>query len=129
VVLDEVFDAGTLHRVRERAAACAAAAGMPEGRAADLILTVHELAANAVRHGPGAGRLLVQAVPGALCCRVSDASPGPEDWPVRQGHGLWIAHQVADQVKVSSGPGGFQVTAVFALYPEAAPRPAQGNRD
>ncbi len=121
MVLDEEFDAATLHLLRERAAACWATAGMPGDRAADFMLAVHELAANAVRHGAGAGRLLVDAVPGGLRCQVSDAGVGARSWPVRQGHGLWIVDKVADQVAVSSGPDGFRVTALFAGRASAAP--------
>jgi anti-sigma regulatory factor (Ser/Thr protein kinase) len=80
----------------------------------DGTLVVHELAANAVRHGAGTGQLVPQATGGELSCQVSDAGPGPALWPLRPGHGLWIAHQVADKVTVSSGPAGFRVTAVFA---------------
>ncbi len=108
------FDANTLHLVRQRVRAYWTAAGMPEGRASDFILAVHELAANAVRHGPGRGRLLLGAVPGGLRCEVSDTGAGPRPWALRPGHGLWIVDQVADQFAVSSGPDGFRVTAVFA---------------
>lgn len=113
VVFDERFDAATLHSLREKVAACAAAAGMPKDRAVDVILAVHELAANAIRHGAGSGRLLMCAAAGALSCRVSDVGPGAGPWPLRQGHGLWIVRAVADQVSASSGPNGSQVTAVF----------------
>lgn len=67
---------------------------------------VHELAANAVRHGAGSGRLVMLATAGALRCLVSDAGPEAGPWPVRQGHGLWIARAVADQLAVSSGLRG-----------------------
>jgi hypothetical protein len=40
-VCDERFDAATLHLLRERVAACAAAAGVPQARAADVTLAVH----------------------------------------------------------------------------------------
>jgi anti-sigma regulatory factor (Ser/Thr protein kinase) len=113
VVFDERFDASTLHLVREAVAAVAAGAGLNEDRASDVMLAVHELAANAVRHGAGAGRLLVRAAAGVLRCQVSDAGPGTGTWPVQQGHGLWLVQQVADQVSVSSGPRGSYVTAVF----------------
>ena len=113
MVLDESFDASTLHLLRERVAACAVAAGMPQDRAMHVTLAVHELAANAVRHGAGSGRLLVRAATGALRCQVSDAGPGTWPWPLRPGHGLWIARTVADQVTVSTGPHGSRVTAVF----------------
>jgi anti-sigma regulatory factor (Ser/Thr protein kinase) len=113
VVFDDRFDASTLHLLRERVGACAAAAGMPPDRAADVILAVHELAANVVSHGAGAGRLLIRAAVGALRCQVTDAGPGEGPWPVRKGHGLWIVRAVADEVTASLGPHGSQVTALF----------------
>jgi anti-sigma regulatory factor (Ser/Thr protein kinase) len=118
VVLDERFDASTLHLLRERVAACAAIAGVPEDRARDVILVVHELAANAVRHGAGAGRLLMRAAAGRLRCQVSEAGPGAGPWPLRQGHGLWIVREVADEVTAASGPHGSWVTAIFRWRPE-----------
>jgi anti-sigma regulatory factor (Ser/Thr protein kinase) len=117
---DERFDAATLPLLRERVTACAVDAGMPEDRAMYVMLAVHELAANAVRHGAGSGRLLMRAAGGALRCQVSDAGPGTGPWPLQQGHGLWIVQAVADQVTVSSGPHGSQVTAVFGWQPGLA---------
>jgi anti-sigma regulatory factor (Ser/Thr protein kinase) len=113
VVFDERFDASTLHLLRERVAACVSAAGVPEDRAMDVILAVHELAANAVRHGAGAGRLLMRVAAGALRCQVSDTGPGAGPWPLRMGHGLWIVRAVADEVSTSSGPQGSEVIAMF----------------
>jgi anti-sigma regulatory factor (Ser/Thr protein kinase) len=86
--------------LRERAAAIAAWAGMPENRAADVVLAVHELAANAVRHGPGTGRLFIRAAPGTLLCQVSSAGPAARRWPAGQGHGLWIVQWAADEVRI-----------------------------
>jgi anti-sigma regulatory factor (Ser/Thr protein kinase) len=114
VILDERFDASTLHLLRERVAACAAVAGMPESRAMDVIIAAHELAANAVRHGAGAGRLLLRAAAGMLRCQVTDAGPAAGSWPVQQGHGLWIVRSVADELITTSGPHGSQVTAKFS---------------
>ena len=92
------------------------------------MLAVHELAANAVRHGAGAGRLAMRVRDGRLYCQVSDVGPAwlagraPQDaisatrpWPVQHGHGLWIVETAADQISVASGVSGSQVTAVFAL--------------
>jgi hypothetical protein len=112
-LLDQGFDAATLSQLREQVAACAVAAGMAKSRVPDVILAVHELAANAVRHGAGAGRLLMRAVGRTLSCQISDAAPVQANWPLRQGHGLWIVREVADQVTMSCGPAGSQVTAVF----------------
>jgi serine/threonine-protein kinase RsbW len=88
-------------------------ARVPHDRAADIALAVHELAASAVRHGAGSGRLVMRASEGSLSCQVTDAGPGAHPWPLQERHGLWIVHAAADKVTVSSGPDGSQVTAVF----------------
>jgi anti-sigma regulatory factor (Ser/Thr protein kinase) len=128
MTLDQAFDVKTLRELRMAVRAEAAAAGMPAGRAAEVMLVVHELAANAVRHGGGAGRARIRVVAGELRCQVSDAGPaGTGDaaregsagagwpWPLRHGHGLWLVRNTADHVSVVSGLGGTEVTAVFAL--------------
>lgn len=116
VMCDAYFSAATLGMLRERVAACAAAAGMPRNRASDVTLAVHEMAANAVRHGPGTGRLVISdAGGGRLACQVSDAGAGADPWPVQPGHGLWIVRNVADEMTVASSPAdGSHVTAVFS---------------
>jgi anti-sigma regulatory factor (Ser/Thr protein kinase) len=126
MALNCAFDASTLPSLRRAVLAEAAAAGMPGDQAADVMLVVHELAANAVRHGPGAGQLDMRVRDGRLHCRVSDAgAPGVDGqgpgraaarpWPVQHGHGLWVVQVTADQVSVARGPAGAQVTAVFPL--------------
>jgi anti-sigma regulatory factor (Ser/Thr protein kinase) len=132
-LLDQPFDAQTLHLLRAAVLAHAAAAGMPRHRATDVMLAVHELAANAVRHGAGAGRLRMQAGSGALRVQVYDAGPaslngntgtgdrdgqetgGADQWPCQPSHGLWLVRQVTDQMSVLCGQGGSLVTAVFNL--------------
>jgi anti-sigma regulatory factor (Ser/Thr protein kinase) len=128
MALDQAFDANTLQELRKAALAEATAAGMPDDRAADVMIAVHELAANAVRHGAGAGRLRMRAVAGELHCQVSDVGPASVDghprragpdaawpWPVRPGCGLWLVQKVADRVSAAAGPGGSRVMVVFAL--------------
>ena len=73
------FDASTLPSLRRAVLAEAAAAGMPGDQAADVMLAVHELAANAVRHGAGTGQLDMRVRDGLLYCRVSDAGPAAVD--------------------------------------------------
>jgi anti-sigma regulatory factor (Ser/Thr protein kinase) len=56
----------------------AARAGLSEDRASDVVLAVHELAAHAVSHGAGHGRLRMWKLPASLTCEVVDGgSPGP----------------------------------------------------
>lgn len=133
VLLVQEFNAATLRFLREAVVAHASAAGLPEERAIDVMLAVHELAANAVRHGAGSGRLRMEVTPGQLCCEVSDAGQAGRarparataprasaplataSWPVEPGHGLWVTQKAADQVRIATGPGGSVVTVVFRL--------------
>ena len=141
-MLDRGFDTDALAGLREAVLSYATACGMQEDRAIDVTLAVHELAANAVRHGPGHGRLRIHVTASTLHCEVSDpglssrdgrapdgtggqapGTPGAVPWPVEQGHGLWLVHTAADHLRVTSGPYGSLITAVFALPAAAAPPP------
>lgn len=134
------FDADALSGLREAVLGYATACGMPEDRAIDVVLAVHELAANAVCHGPGHGRLRLHVTASTLHCEISDPGMSSHDgraggaagqapggagavpWPVEHGHGLWLAHTAADHVRVTSGPNGSLITMVFTL-PGAAAAP------
>lgn len=140
LLLEQRFDADTLYLLRAAVLAHATAAGIPEHRATDVVLTVHELAANAVRHGAGTGTLSMYAEPGILRCQVEDGDAASRDdsrhglageraadggawpWPYRKGHGLWLVREVADQFSIVPWRDGFQATAVFTLpATQAAP--------
>jgi len=133
-VLDQEFGGTTLRVLRETVLAHATAAGMPEGRALDVMLAVHELAANAVEHGGGTGHLRMSVASRELICQVSD--PGPPSsglpcntpgsqrlraaartspWPYEPGHGLWLVRQIADHISVNCSPAGSQVTVAFSM--------------
>ena len=116
VELNREFDAATLAGLRDAVLAFAAAHGMSRARATDVMLAVHELAANAVRHGPGHGRLRMRVTARTLRCEVSDPGQADDDpWEVKEGHGLWLVGKTADHVSVTSGPGGSRITLRFAL--------------
>ena len=128
-MLDQVFDSDSLHTLRAMVAARGARAGLTEDRVGDLVLAVHELSANAVRHGAGCGRLRIWIVGGALRCEVADdgapqandaaAAPDPAHWSIEPGHGLWVVRQVADRTSVRGGPSGTVVAVSFTLGPPA----------
>jgi two-component sensor histidine kinase len=139
-ILDMTFDSGTLHVLRADVQVHASRAGFPCHQVEDMVLAIHELAANAVRHGAGAGRLRIWNLAGTLHCQVDDglsafgapAAPGAnhEDgeatetgspsspsvvspWQATPGHGLWVVQQVADQLQVTSGAEGTSATVTF----------------
>src|SRR5436309_5662448 len=70
--LDQAFDGDSLFALRATVAAHGSRAGLSEGRTRDLVLAVHELAANAVRHGAGRGRLRLWTAPDRVRCEVVD---------------------------------------------------------
>ena len=117
MTLDQEFGETTLRVLRETVLAHATAAGMPEGRAVDVMIVVHELAANAVKHGGGSGRLRMRVTDRELICQVSDPGTAARTspWPYEPGHGLWLVRQVADHISVTCGPAGSQVTVAFTM--------------
>ena len=128
LILDQAFDADSLYALRAAVAAHATQAGLSPGRSDDLVIAVHELAANAVRHGAGHGRLRVWKSDQALLCEISDDGILPPagtgdaaEWHTEPGHGLSLVRQVADQTSLRSGPHGTLATISFALVAPGPP--------
>lgn len=118
--LELAFDSGTLSVLRAQVHIRACRAALPGDQAADVVLAVHELAANAISHGGGTGRLRVWDLAGALRCQVEDGDPPVSEDPALMswlpdlaGHGLWVVRRVADQMQIASGPRGTRVTVTF----------------
>src|SRR6266699_4511896 len=138
-VLDQAFDGDSLYPLRAAVAAHGSQAGLSEGRTRDLVLAVHELAANAVRHGAGRGRLRLWATPDGVRCEVSDHGadggdgPGAEAadaalWHVEPGHGLWLVRRIADGASVQSDPSGTVAAVSFRLGAPGPPTPFRLER-
>lgn len=129
LALDQRFDSDSLSDLRKAVRSEATALGLPDTRTAEVVLAVHELAANAVVHGGGSGWARMRVVAGELHCQVSDPGAGMGDahtgtgtgagtaqpWPFRPGRGLWLARNVADRFSMAPGVSGSQVTVVFTL--------------
>jgi anti-sigma regulatory factor (Ser/Thr protein kinase) len=121
------FDAGGLVALRHDVTRLARENGLADVALYRFVLGVHEIAANAVRHGGGSGRLELWQTDGVLRCRISDRGPGipPDRRPSRpapdtmSGRGLWLAQLAGDMTTVSSRHG----TTVTLACPLAA-RPA-----
>jgi anti-sigma regulatory factor (Ser/Thr protein kinase) len=122
-VLDQAFDGDSLYALRAAVAAHAAEAGLPRQQVYDVVTAAHELAANAVRHGAGHGRLRLWADGRSLRCQVSDDGPAGQDatrpdtaaWHREHAHGLWLIDQVADHVSLDRDPAGTTVTVTFTI--------------
>jgi anti-anti-sigma factor len=85
-ILQQAFDADSLYALRAAVAAHGLEAGLSPGRADDLVIAVHELAANAVRHGAGHGELRVWKGDRTLRCEISDDGlPPVEDSQASSG--------------------------------------------
>jgi len=142
--VDQSFDGDSLYAVRATVAAHASEAGIQEGRVRNVVLAVHELAANAVRHGAGQGRMRLWVTGDGIRCELTDAgappagangddqdtgsrdaasagaaSPGAAPWPVEHGHGLWLVGEIADQFSLESGPSG--TVAVVSFHAGSLP--------
>ena len=130
-LLDHPFDVTNLVALRAAVAAHADVAGLPSRRIGELVLLVHELASNAVRHGGGQGRLRMWTTAGALHCEVSDDGPGlaghhygaDTSPPLDSvgGRGIWLAHQLCDEVTVATGPIGTTIGLRIALPRRMSP--------
>jgi anti-sigma regulatory factor (Ser/Thr protein kinase) len=106
---------GSLPEMRSHTAAEAARAGLSTGRAHDVVLAVHEVATNSLRHGGGRGVLRIWSDGGTLVCEVRDhgrIAQQPLVGRVRPalgqagGWGLWLANQLIDLVQLRELPDG-----------------------
>jgi anti-sigma regulatory factor (Ser/Thr protein kinase) len=108
------FNASQLGDVRRRVAALAARAGLGQGRSDDLVVAVHEVAANSIRHGGGTGILRTWNGGDGVTCEVRDAGYIAEPLVGRVrpaqaaegGNGMWLANQLCDLVQVRSSQAG-----------------------
>jgi anti-sigma regulatory factor (Ser/Thr protein kinase) len=123
-LLDLKFGAADVSRLRLSVEACAIQAGLAEPHLSEFLLAVHEIVDNAIQHGGGEGHLRLQRRGGVLRCQVRDAGPGfgaqviPPEQPdinAETGRGLWLAHQLAEQVTIASGSEGSVVSLTVAL--------------
>ena len=108
------FTDGDLALVRHFTSDHARGAGMRNDRVPDLVLAVHELVANSLRHGGGRGLLRMWAHDGMFVCEVVDAGHiadplagrGRRDVIGTSGRGLWIVNHLCDLVQMRSTPRG-----------------------
>jgi anti-sigma regulatory factor (Ser/Thr protein kinase) len=123
-VLELAFGDGPLEALRWLVGRAAEDAGLDELRAADLVLAVHELATNTVRHGGGRGTLRIWREPDTLICEVADAGRIDEPLAGRErplaaqsgGRGLWLVNQACDLAQIRC----YDTGSVVRLHMRAA---------
>jgi anti-sigma regulatory factor (Ser/Thr protein kinase) len=106
------FDLVTLPAVRQAVRERAALGGQDAVRR--LVLAVHEVAANSVRHGGGRGTLRTWRDGDAAVFEVRDRGRIDDPLVGRQtpppdahgGRGVWLANQLCDLVQIRSGAAG-----------------------
>jgi anti-sigma regulatory factor (Ser/Thr protein kinase) len=112
--LEVAFSEQDLPRVRGCLRSFADGAGLSQERQDDLVLAVHELATNSVRHAGGNGALRLWRDGGSVVCEVADR--GRIDAPMVGrfrpaagqigGYGVWLANQLCELVQVRSFDSG-----------------------
>jgi anti-sigma regulatory factor (Ser/Thr protein kinase) len=116
-------DMTTVRKLRRMVGDRAEQFGIDADRAGDLMLAMHEVAVNSLRHGGGAGRLRLWADDVALICEIGDH--GHIDQPLvgriqptakqPSGRGVWLANQLCDLVQIRSSEAGTTVRMHMTL--------------
>lgn len=126
MLLSETFDVASMSELRHRVAARVAEAGVTGAVAEDFVLAVHELVANAVRHGGGSGRLDLRRMADVLICEVIDHGAAGGLVPIRLseatqpgGRGLWLAHHLTGSLMVTRRADGVTASVSVCTTPSA----------
>jgi anti-sigma regulatory factor (Ser/Thr protein kinase) len=130
-LLDRRFGRDEIAVVRHEVSACLAAAGLSGDRLQGFVLAVNEVITNVVLHAGGQGRVVLWLAGDSAWCTVTDSGPGiplqylsppvvPEAFEVG-GRGIWLAHQLCDEVTVATGPIGTTIGLRIVLPRRATP--------
>ena len=114
VLLRERVATNNLAAIRDVIDDRAAGLGLPSADVRRFLVAVNEAATNAIRHAAGVGEVIVWYDGNRLVAEIHDEGAGIDQ--ARQpalpsvealsGRGLWLMHQLVDQVSIVNGPGG-----------------------
>ncbi len=101
-------------------------ADVPRDSVEDLVIALHEVTINGLRHGRPPVTLRLWVTPGRVQCAVTDRGPGFDDpfaGYLRGGgdelpegrFGLWLARQLCHEVMLDRTPEGFTTRLVLDL--------------
>jgi anti-sigma regulatory factor (Ser/Thr protein kinase) len=132
VLLDRSFGRDDIAVVRHQVQDHLGAAGVDRDRLHGFVLAVNEVITNVLLHAGGHGRIVVRVAADAAWCTVIDSGPGipghlrrwsdvPDAFEVG-GRGIWLAHQLCDEVTMATGPVGTTIGLRIAVTPGTRPR-------
>jgi anti-sigma regulatory factor (Ser/Thr protein kinase) len=131
-LLDRRFGRDEIAVVRHEVSGRLNAAGLAGDRLHGFVLAVNEVITNVVLHAGGQGRVVLWLTGGSAWCTVTDSGPGiparylatdtdvPEAFETG-GRGIWLAHQLCDEVTVATGPIGTTIGLRIALPHRTTP--------
>ncbi|WIM96875.1 ATP-binding protein [Actinoplanes oblitus] len=127
VLLDRTFGHADITLLRHEVSRLLPAVGVTGDRLSGYVLAINEVITNVVLHAGGSGRIVLRVDAGSVWCVVTDSGPGiPDDYldgdllPGTDeigGRGLWLAHQLCDEVTTATGPIGTSIGLRMDLEP------------
>ncbi|GGZ20982.1 sensor histidine kinase [Streptomyces poonensis] len=123
---------GQIAELRAFAARLARGAGLPADRIDRLLICVDEAAANAIRHGGGAGSCRIWTTAGKVFCEITDpegtqntalAGYLPPNTADLDGRGLWIIRQLSDAADMRTTHHGTTIRISISTSRSAPPGP------
>jgi anti-sigma regulatory factor (Ser/Thr protein kinase) len=131
VLLDRTFGHDDIGLLRREVRARLDPIGVDTDRLHGFVLAVNEIITNVVLHAGGHGRIVVWLTAGSVWCTVTDSGPGipeqyhhPPEVPGALevgGRGIWLAHQLCDEVTLASGPIGTTIGLGITYTPVRHP--------
>jgi anti-sigma regulatory factor (Ser/Thr protein kinase) len=111
------FSGEDLFELRQLVTAWASKEALATEPTEELVLAVHEIATNSIRHGGGVGMLRLWRTGDELVCEVQDAGYIRDTLMTQRrpgrlasaSRGLWITEQICDLVEIFTSPRGSQV--------------------
>jgi anti-sigma regulatory factor (Ser/Thr protein kinase) len=118
-----------LTQLRQIAGGHAAHTGLPADRGEDFVLAITEVVSNALEHGIPPATVCWWTTPTTVICQITDnghftqplAGLLPPHTNQYRGRGLWMAHQLCDQVYVWPDP------TTIRLHMDRTPSTAEGD--
>jgi anti-sigma regulatory factor (Ser/Thr protein kinase) len=113
-----------LEELRRDLSTVLASDGMPQHRVEDMVVAVHEVVTNGLRHGQPPVTVRAWITSEGAICTVTDRGPGIDDpflgylpgggAPLSEGqYGLWMARQLCDQLATTRTSSGFTTRLVI----------------